>query len=233
MAAPLALQVLASNPRNHRARITLTRAHEGLEQWAKVIETTTDSLTVFDDEFDRLDALASRCSAYWKLGKQEESNRDLTALQNSKRASYLGRSNGSCEIGKERSSSLAFVDSPANRRRGQKSIRSPAAVPKRYLLSIQSLPGLCQIMLTTLFQVMLKGTFFSATAPYRSTLATFILERTSIVALQTECSSTFGSSNQATQMLQSAKGPAAPKRTRNSRNFHSRRSSVLREFLQR
>ena len=88
MAAPLALQVLASNPRNHRARITLTRAHEGLEQWAKVIETTTDSLTVFDDEFDRLDALASRCSAYWKLGKQEESNRDLTALQNFKRTSW-------------------------------------------------------------------------------------------------------------------------------------------------
>lgn len=87
-AASLALQVIARNPRNWRARTTLTRAYEGLERWDKVIETAAESLGLFDDELDRLDALASRCSAYWKLGKREESDEDLRTLQSSSRASW-------------------------------------------------------------------------------------------------------------------------------------------------
>jgi hypothetical protein len=87
-AATLALQVLASNPRNWRARTTLTRAYEGLELWEKVAETASESLTVFDEELDRLNAIESRCSAYWKLGKREESDEDLKTLENSKRASW-------------------------------------------------------------------------------------------------------------------------------------------------
>ena len=87
-AASLALQVIARNPRNWRARTTLTRAYEGLAQWDKVIETAAESLTWFAGELDRLDAIASRCSAYWKLGKREESDEDLRTLQNSSRSSW-------------------------------------------------------------------------------------------------------------------------------------------------
>ena len=85
-AALLASQIVERNPRNWRARTTLTWAYEGLEEWAKVIETATKSLTLFDKELDRLDALASRCSAYWKLGKREESDEDLRTLRSSQRA---------------------------------------------------------------------------------------------------------------------------------------------------
>jgi len=85
-AAVLASQILGRNPRHWRARTTLTHAYEGLEEWAKVIETATESLTMFDEELDRLDAIASRCSAYWKVGKWEESDEDLRTLQGSERA---------------------------------------------------------------------------------------------------------------------------------------------------
>lgn len=88
LAASLALQVIARDPRNWCARSTLTRAYEGLERWDKVIETAAESLALFDDELDHLDALASRCSAYWKLGKREESDEDLRTLQSSSRASW-------------------------------------------------------------------------------------------------------------------------------------------------
>jgi hypothetical protein len=87
-AALLASQIVGRNPRNWRARTTLTRAYGGLEQWTKVIETATESLTLFDEELDRLDAIASRCSAYWKLGNRAESDEDLRSLQNSQRASW-------------------------------------------------------------------------------------------------------------------------------------------------
>ena len=88
-AAVLALQVLERNPRNWRARATLARAYEGLERWANVIETATESLNLFDEQFDQLDAIASRCLAYWKLGRQEESDEDLRTLQSSKRAAWM------------------------------------------------------------------------------------------------------------------------------------------------
>jgi tetratricopeptide (TPR) repeat protein len=84
----LASRLLQRNPRLWHARTTLTRAYEGLGQWAKVIETATESLTLSDEESDRLDALSRRCSAYWKLGKREESDEDLRSLQNSQRASW-------------------------------------------------------------------------------------------------------------------------------------------------
>ena len=87
-AALLALQLVGRNPRHRRARTTLTRAYEGLGHWAKVIETATESLALFEDEFDRLDAIESRCSAYWKLGKREQSDEDLKTLQLSQRASW-------------------------------------------------------------------------------------------------------------------------------------------------
>jgi hypothetical protein len=87
-AALMASRIVGRNPRNWRARTTLTRAYEGLEQWAKVIETATESLTLFDEELDRLDAIASRCSAFWKLGKTAESDEDLRTLQNSSRGSW-------------------------------------------------------------------------------------------------------------------------------------------------
>jgi hypothetical protein len=87
-AALLASRTVGRNPRHWHARTTLTRAYEGLEQWAKVIETATESLTLFDEELDRLDAISSRCSAYWKLGKRAESDEDLRTLQNSQRASW-------------------------------------------------------------------------------------------------------------------------------------------------
>jgi hypothetical protein len=53
-----------------------------------VVETAGESLTLFDEELDRFNAIESRCSAYWKLGKREESDEDLRTLQNSKRASW-------------------------------------------------------------------------------------------------------------------------------------------------
>ena len=87
-AALLAFRIVGRNPRNWRARTTLAWAYEGLKQWTKVIETTTESLTLFDEELDRLDAIASRCSAYWKLGRREESDEDLRRLQSSQRASW-------------------------------------------------------------------------------------------------------------------------------------------------
>jgi hypothetical protein len=86
-AALLASEIVGRNSRNRRARSTLTWAYEGLEQWDRVIETATESLTLFDELVDRLDAIASRCSAYWKLGKKAESDEDLKELQN-KRASW-------------------------------------------------------------------------------------------------------------------------------------------------
>lgn len=86
-AALLASRIIEHNPRNWRARTTLTRAYEGLEQWAQVIETATESLTLFDEELDLIDAISSRCSAYWKLGKRTESDEDLRTLQNFPRAS--------------------------------------------------------------------------------------------------------------------------------------------------
>ncbi len=87
-AVALASQLLERNPRNWPARTTLTRAYEGIEQWANVIETATESLTLFDEQLDRFDAIASRCLAYWKLGRQEESDKDLKTLQSSKRATW-------------------------------------------------------------------------------------------------------------------------------------------------
>lgn len=87
-AAELALQVLACNPRNWRARTTLTRAYEGLEQWEKVIESAAESLTLFDENHDRFDAIASRSMAYWRLGLREESDQDLRTLQSSE---FAGR----------------------------------------------------------------------------------------------------------------------------------------------
>jgi len=87
-AASLELQILARHPQNWRARTTLTRAYEGLEQWAKVIEIATESLTLFTEELDRFGAIASRCSAYWKLGKTDESEQDLRTLQKFNHASW-------------------------------------------------------------------------------------------------------------------------------------------------
>ncbi len=87
-AALLASQLVGHNPRHWRARTTLTRAYEGLGQWAKVIETATESLALFEHEFDRCDALARRCSAYWKLGKRDQSDEDLNTLQRSQRTSW-------------------------------------------------------------------------------------------------------------------------------------------------
>ncbi len=87
-AAALALRVIARNPRNPVARRTLTRAFEGLERWANVIETATESLTLFDERLDRFDAITSRCLAHWRLGQQVESDEDLRTLQSSKRATW-------------------------------------------------------------------------------------------------------------------------------------------------
>jgi hypothetical protein len=84
----LALQVLDCNPRNWRARTTLTRAYEGLNQWEKAIETATESLTLCDEDHDRFDAFASRSMAYWRLGMREESDQDLRTLQSSE---FAGR----------------------------------------------------------------------------------------------------------------------------------------------
>jgi hypothetical protein len=86
--ALLASQLVARNPRHRRAQATLIRAYEGLGQWAKVIETATESLALFEDELHRLDAIASRSTAYWKLGKQEQSDDDLKTLQRSQRAPW-------------------------------------------------------------------------------------------------------------------------------------------------
>ena len=90
-AAALALQVIARNARNRRARTTLTRAYEGLEQWASLIETATESLALFDEQLDRIDAITSRCLAYWKLGREEESDEDLKTLQSSPRAAWRAK----------------------------------------------------------------------------------------------------------------------------------------------
>ncbi len=87
-AIQLALQVLDGNPRNWRARTTLTRAYEGLKQWEKVIETAAESLTLFDENHDRFDAIASRSVAYWRLGMRKESDQDLRTLQTSE---FAGR----------------------------------------------------------------------------------------------------------------------------------------------
>jgi tetratricopeptide (TPR) repeat protein len=88
-AAELAEQLLARNPRFLKARLTLTRAYEGLQQWETIIGFTTESLRLFEDEYDLLDARASRCLAYWKLGRFEESNDDLKVLQAFERARSL------------------------------------------------------------------------------------------------------------------------------------------------
>ena len=73
------------------ARTTLTRAYEGLEQWASLIETATESLALFDEQLDRIDAITSRCLAYWKLGREEESDEDLKTLQSSPRAAWRAK----------------------------------------------------------------------------------------------------------------------------------------------
>jgi tetratricopeptide (TPR) repeat protein len=84
----LAAQIVARNPGSMRARATLIRAYEGLGEWRKVIECAGESLGVCEDQFDRLDAMAARCLAYWKLGKTAESEADLQALKDSGRARW-------------------------------------------------------------------------------------------------------------------------------------------------
>ncbi|MCX6595514.1 MAG: hypothetical protein NTV70_04010 [Acidobacteria bacterium] len=85
-AAELAQQLLSRNPRLWRARQTLTSAYEGLQQWETIIGFTTESLRLFEDEYDQLSARAGRCMAYWKLGRLGESDEDLKVLQASERA---------------------------------------------------------------------------------------------------------------------------------------------------
>lgn len=88
-AASLALQLIQRNRRNSRTWATLIWAYERLGQWSDVIEAATESLSFLDEEYYRLNAIARRCSAYWTLGKREESDDDLRTLQGSERASWL------------------------------------------------------------------------------------------------------------------------------------------------
>lgn len=46
-----------------------------------VIETTTESLALFEDDVDKQRALTDRCMAYWRLGRRDESDADLRVLQ--------------------------------------------------------------------------------------------------------------------------------------------------------
>ncbi len=84
-AVSLAFHVIRLNPRNWLARGTLAWAYEGLEDWEKVIETTMESLALFEDDLDKRAALARRCMAYWRLGRRDESDADLRILQGAKR----------------------------------------------------------------------------------------------------------------------------------------------------
>ena len=79
-AEQLALELIARNPQNKRARLELVNAYEGLEKWDLMIAASTENSQMFTDEYDKLNAVFKRCKAFWRAGRLEESEADYRTL---------------------------------------------------------------------------------------------------------------------------------------------------------
>jgi hypothetical protein len=79
-AEQLALELIARNPQNQRARLELVAAYEGLKKWDLIIAAATENSQIFADEYDKLNAVLHRCKALWRLGRLEESEADYRIL---------------------------------------------------------------------------------------------------------------------------------------------------------
>ena len=84
-AALLASRIIGRNARNWRARTTLTRAYEGLEQWAKVTKTVFESFLVFYDELVRFLISAPGGGGKGKVAKGENRKKAQRTRQRSRR----------------------------------------------------------------------------------------------------------------------------------------------------
>ena len=79
-AEQLALELIARNPQNKRARLELVNAYEGLGEWDRMIAATTENSLMFTDEYDKLNAIFERCKALWRIGRREASEADYRTL---------------------------------------------------------------------------------------------------------------------------------------------------------
>jgi tetratricopeptide (TPR) repeat protein len=79
-AEQLALELIARNPRNKRARLELVNAYEGLEKWDLMFAAATENSQMLTDEYDKLNAIFERSKALWRVGRLEESESDYRTL---------------------------------------------------------------------------------------------------------------------------------------------------------
>lgn len=80
-ALELAGRLIKQDPNHREAWNSMARVYAALQQWDRVVEVTTQCLGRFSESYDALWPLELRCMAYWQLGMQAESDRDLNTLR--------------------------------------------------------------------------------------------------------------------------------------------------------